>query len=174
MTRYTKTLSALTVVTAATYALLVGVGMAHLVLGPEKLQPFDLRPLGYSVQDAAQYLSLLNEDKAALYTGLLRRVDTLFPVLFGLWMGWVCWGLTRTLHPWSRVILLVAPASYTVMDLCENALVADMVLAFKTPPNPTLVSLASSYTVSKFVTLFVAFGLLLVMMIRKIGQSRLD
>lgn len=169
MTRYAKALTALTLVTLLTYGVLVGLGVMHLVLGPERLLPFDLRMLGYSPEDAAAYLAHVEAEEVALYTGTLRRLDTVFPLLFGLWMGWVLWGLTHNMHPWSRVILLVVPASFTVMDLCENALVADMLRGREAPPDAVLVALASSYTISKFVTLFVAFGLLLSMMLLKSG-----
>lgn len=175
MTRYAKALIALTLVTAVTYGVLVGVGAANLVLGEGGLKPFDLRILGYSAEDAEAYLSLLQQPEVTLYTGFLRNVDTVFPLLFGLWMGGCLWGLTRHIHPWSRVILLVVPASYTMMDLCENALVADLVRGFQGPLDAELVALASSYTISKFVTLFVAFGLLLAMMllrVRPFGEVR--
>ena len=168
MTQYAKALIALTLVTVVTYGVLVGVGAAHLVLGDAGLKPFDLRFLGYSVSEAEAYLALLDQSEVALYTGFLRNVDTVFPLLLGLWMGWCLWGLTRAMHPWSRVILLVVPASYVLMDLCENALVAEMVRGFQSPVNGDLVALASSYTISKFVTLFVAFGLLLAMMLLRV------
>ncbi|WP_127114849.1 hypothetical protein [Shimia sediminis] len=168
MKPYTKALIALTLVTAVTYGVLVGVGATHLVLGEARLKPFDLRVLGYTASDAEAYLALIKPSQVTLYTGFLRKLDTVFPLLFGLWLGWCLWGLTRRMHPWSRIILLVVPASYTLMELCENALVADMVLGFQAPVDTTLVALASSYTISKFVTLFVAFGLLLAMMLLKI------
>lgn len=169
MTSYTKALIALSLVTAVTYAVLVGVGAAHLMLGEDSLKPFDLRPLGYDHLDAETYLAMLTPEQAALYTGFLRKVDTAFPLLFGLWMGWCLWGLTHRMHPWSRVILLVIPASYTVMDLCENALISDMVKPGDVGLDAGLVALASSYTISKFVTLSVAFALLLTMMFRNAG-----
>lgn len=172
MKPYTKSLIALSLVTFATYGVLVGIGAVNLILGEDGLKPFDLRLAGYTFIEAQAYLALMNDDQAALYIGLLRRIDTVFPMLMGLWMGWCLWGLTRGIHPWSRIILMVVPASYTVMDLCENALVADMVRQGATGLEGELVSLASSYTVTKFVMLFVAFGLLIAMMIRASQESK--
>lgn len=172
MKPYTKALIALSIVTFVTYGALVAVGATNLALGEKGLLPFDLRLLGYSQGEAEAYLGLLTQAQADLYTGLLRRIDTAFPMLMGLWMGGCLWGLTRHLHPWSRVILLVVPASYTVMDLCENALVSELVRGFANRPDPGLVALASSYTITKFVTLFVAFALLLAMILRNISTSR--
>ena len=172
MKSYSKSLIALSLVTFTTYGALVWVGVTNLSLGDGSLKPFDLRFTGYTLAEAQAYLALMSADQAELYTGLLRRIDTVFPMLMGLWMGWCLWGLTRRIHPWSRVILLVVPASYTVMDLCENALVADMVRQGAAELEGELVSLASSYTITKFVMLFVAFGLLIAMMIRSAGGAR--
>lgn len=171
MKSYTKSLIALSLVTFVTYGVLAGVGVTNLTLSDEGLIPFDLRFSGYTLTEAQTYLALMNADQAALYSGFLRRIDTVFPVLMGLWMGWCLWGLTRRIHPWSRIILLVVPACYTVMDLCENALVSDMVQQGAVGVQDELVILASSYTVTKFVMLFVAFGLLIAMMIRNVGGA---
>lgn len=152
-----------TLVTASVYAVLVTLGMRHLVLGVDALLPFDLRPMGYSFLDATAYLSILPPEVAVLYTGLIRRLDTVFPLLFGLWMGMVYWRSSPWMHPWSRIILLIAPASYTIMDLVENALVSEMVTLGMSAISPEVVNLASSYTISKFVTVSVAFSVMLVM-----------
>ncbi|SHJ34983.1 hypothetical protein SAMN05444000_107152 [Shimia gijangensis] len=169
MKPYTKALIALTLVTVVTYGVLVGVGASNLTLGEDNLKPFDLRFSGYTLAEAQTYLALMTAEQSALYIGFLRYVDTAFPMLMGLWMGWCLWGLTRAVHPWSRIILLVVPASFTVMDLCENALVSDMVMRGTTGLEAGLVTLASSYTITKYVMLSVAFGLLLAMMIYKTG-----
>ncbi|PHO02986.1 hypothetical protein CSC82_13755 [Rhodobacteraceae bacterium 4F10] len=171
MSTYTKALIALSAVTLLMYSSLVATGVWHLVLGPDHLPPFDLRVLGYTYFDARAYLSLLTPEQAALYVGTLRKMDTIFPLLMGLWIGMCLWGVTRNLHPWSRLILLIAPASFTVMDLCENALIAEMVRSGPDALERDLVALASAYTMSKYVTLFVAFGLLLVMIVRTVGAT---
>lgn len=169
MKPYTKTLIALSLVTFATYGMLVWVGATYLTLGEEGLRPFDLRVLGYTAAESQRYIALLTPEQVEIYTRVLRKIDTVFPLLLALWIGWCLWGLTRSLHSWSRVILLVVPASYAVMNYCENALVADMMQQGAGGLEASTVALASSYTVSKFVMLSVAFALLLVMMIRNAG-----
>lgn len=171
MKPYTKALIVLSLVTFSTYGVLVGVGVANLTFDHAGLKPFDLRPLGYTLEDAQIYIALLTPELVALYSGFLRRVDTVFSLLMGLWLGWCLWGVTRRLHPWSRVILLVVPASFTVMDLCENALISEMVQKNVSAVGADLVSMASSYTITKFVMLSVAFGLLLTMMVRNSGVT---
>lgn len=153
MTPYRKALIALTLATMVAYAVLIGLGSRYLFLGSEGLRPFDLRILGYTYADATTYIALLTPDQAALYVGPLRMLDTVFPILFGLWMGWVQWGITRNIHPWSRVIMLIAPAGFVMMDLAENALIAEMVQTTADTLSEELVLRASSYTISKYVTL---------------------
>ena len=94
MTPYRKALIALTLATMVAYAVLIGLGSRYLFLGSEGLRPFDLRILGYTYADATTYIALLTPDQAALYVGPLRMLDTVFPILFGLWMGWLQWGIT--------------------------------------------------------------------------------
>ncbi|MEQ9694722.1 hypothetical protein [Shimia sp. SDUM112013] len=169
MSLYAKAMIALGTVTLTVYLGMVVMGARHLLLGPDNLPPFDLRVLGYTFLDALNYLELLTEEQAAFYTGRLRQLDTVFPVLMGLLMGMGLWAVTSAMHPWSRLILLVVPSSYAVMDLCENALIAEMVAQGPETLDRDLVTLASTYTMSKYVTLFVAFALLLAMIVRHFG-----
>jgi hypothetical protein len=156
VTAYARVFALLSVATGAVYVILVWLGTQHLVVGSEKLWPFDLRMLGYGFFDAKTYLMLLGQEAADFYMGPMRMLDTAFPVMLGFWMGMLWWGLTERIHPWSRVIMLIAPAAYTLMDLCENALVGEMVRLGPEGIDRDLVALASSYTVSKTVTLMVA------------------
>ena len=172
MSRYAKSFSLLSLVTVVTYAVLVTLGLNHLVVGDPPMQPFDLRMLGYTYFESTAYLEALPEAAARLYAGRLRLIDTIFPALMGLWLGWALWGLTRNVHAWSRVILMVVPGSFVVMDLCENALVSEMLRLGATQITDEMVLLASSYTVSKFVTLLVAFALLSVMIVFNVGKNR--
>ncbi|GAA6163382.1 hypothetical protein NBRC116590_10860 [Pelagimonas sp. KU-00592-HH] len=156
MTAYARVFALLSVATGAVYVISIWLGAQHLVVGSEKLWPFDQRPLGYGFFDAKTYLMLLKEEGSAFYLGPMRLLDTAFPILLGFWMGMLWWGLTTRIHPWSRVIMLIAPAAFTMMDLCENALIAEMVRLGPEGIDRDLVVLASSYTVSKYVTLLVA------------------
>ena len=126
MSRYARSFAALSVITLGVYAVLVTLGLRNLVVGDPPMQPFDLRLLGYSYFEATFYLEHLSEDAIALYAGPLRALDTVFPALMGLWLGWALWGLTRNVHAWSRVILMVVPGGYVIMDLAENALISEM------------------------------------------------
>ena len=56
MSRYAKSFSLLSVVTLVTYAVLVTLGLNHLVVGDPPMQPFDLRVLGYTYFESTAYL----------------------------------------------------------------------------------------------------------------------
>ncbi len=172
MSRYARSFAALSVITLGVYAVLVTLGLRNLVVGDPPMQPFDLRLLGYSYFEATFYLEHLSARAVALYAGPLRVLDTVFPALMGLWLGWALWGLTRNVHAWSRVILMVVPGGYVIMDLAENALISEMLHHGAGAISGELVALASSYTVTKFLTLFVAFALLSVMIVFNVGKKR--
>ncbi|MEP2532014.1 hypothetical protein [Shimia sp.] len=172
MTRYAKSLLFLSIVTLVTYLVLIVLGIRYLIVGDAGLMPFDLRFFGYTYFEATAYLAALPEASARFYTGPMRVIDTVFPALLGLWLGWALWGATRKIHAWSRVILMIVPASFILMDLAENALVGEMVDLGPTRIDDKLVALASSYTISKYVVLVVAFALLAVMIGATVNRNR--
>ena len=168
MSLSTRALIALSVVTSGVYALLIWQGVTHLGADP---RPFDLRPFGYDHEDAVAYIAALPEGAVDFYTITLRALDTVFPVLFGIWLGAMTWRFSRGVHHWSRLMLLLPAAAYAMMDLAENALVARILTAPDGMPDPALVERASAYTQSKFATLFVAMAVLLVMIVRTIKRA---
>ncbi|WP_204113419.1 hypothetical protein [Shimia biformata] len=171
MSRFAQALIALTIVTSVTYGVLIWLGTTGLVTKPEGMKPFDLRPMGYSFDEAQALLRGLDAEAIALYGGLLRRIDTAFPVLLALWLGAMTWWGSVGLNTWSRVILLVVPASYAIMDLAENALIGTMLRLGPDAITPDLVSRASSYTISKYVTVSVAFVVMIAMIIGKFRRN---
>lgn len=139
----------LTIITGATYAYLLWQG-AGLSTDDPAQNPFDTRVLGYSLDEAQSYLANLRLDQVELYLGKVRLLDTAFPVLFFFWLLLMTWVLTEGIHPWSRMMLLMPAGGYLLMDLGENALVAEM-LRSGVAVAPEIVSMASAYTVSKFI-----------------------
>lgn len=127
------------------------------------LRSFDSRVGGYTLADARDYLAGLDPGGYALYQGLARWLDLLFPALLGLSMGVFYWRVTSYLNQWSRLVLLLFPSGYVLMDLCENALIQEMLAHTAAHLDPETVSLASHFTITKFVLLAVSLlaGLLL-------------
>lgn len=145
---------ALTLVTVAVYVVLVSVGQMHLDTGDGQ-QPFDLRVLGYSAAEAQAYLDALHPVQVTFYGGILRLLDTAFPMLFGLWL----FLSARALDVRPHVLIWLGPA-YALADLTENALIAQILKWHEAQVPADLVVWASAATQAKFVLLAVTLILL--------------
>jgi hypothetical protein len=139
---------------AVAYVALIAVGQIMVTVEAAGLAPFDLRIGGYTEADAAIYLAALSEAGRAAYLGPVRVLDTIFPVLFALFLAL----LSRAV--WARggwVLAASLPALYLLFDLWENARVAAMVAE----GDPSLAGVASALTQAKFAALGVFAVLLL-------------
>ncbi len=109
------------------------------------LLPFDLRPLGYSPDEARAFLRALTPAGKAAYLGPVRITDTIFPILFTLTL---CLPLRRWL--WALPAL-----AYGLLDLAENMAVAGVLRAGPDGAEGAM-RVASALTVAKFGALAVA------------------
>lgn len=139
----------LTALTCAVYALLVWLGNQYLFAGVEELPPFDLRITGYGLQEARAYLEALHPTQVTLYAGPLRWLDTLFPLLFGLW-------ILVTLRALGRPLVARIALVYVALDLAENALIGRMLAQGAEGVSAELVGWASGLTVAKFAAVALA------------------
>ena len=114
-------------------------------------RPFDLRPTGYSLDDAAALIASLGEDGRHLYLWRQIPLDTFYPALLALWSaGAICW-FARPLRPApKRLFQTVASLAFVaaLFDYLENTLIVWML---NTAPDlsPTLVGMASLATLAK-------------------------
>lgn len=123
------------------------------------LAPFDLRPSGYTLDEARAFLAALTSDGTTLYRNVQQRLDIAYPVL-----------LAATL---VMAILLLSPAGLgrwllaatalpgMVFDYLENASVAAMLDGGAAALTPELAAAASRWTVLKSVFSTLAFVVLL-------------
>ena len=118
--------------------------------------PFDMRPMGYSLSDAQNFLGALSQDGRVFYLDVQQKLDIAYPALLGLAL---ILGLQLALRrPWGTVFGLVALMA-TAADYFENYIVAGML---QTPPDSldaATVQVASFLTMSKslgHMTCFVA------------------
>lgn len=150
--------------TLAVYAALAGVAGARLSALSGGLLPFDLRVQGYGLAEARAYLAALPPEGVALYLGLVRGLDTAFPLLMGLTLMW--W--MRPLAGAFGAVCLAAALAYVALDLGENAVVAGLLRAGPFEVDPARVAAASALTQGKFA----AFALALVLALRQIRRRR--
>jgi hypothetical protein len=100
------------------------------------LEPFDLRPFGYTPDEARALLYALSDVGRAYYADVQLQLDTAFPALYaisrGLLLLWVTApGRTaeRPLPLPARLALLVLPLATTWFDYFENEGIAAMLAA---------------------------------------------
>lgn len=123
---------------------------------------FDSRVLGYKDPAAREYLAWIAgmPDARATYLGMFRQLDTVFPVLLTVAMGGGIWLNTRSSNMVRRVLMLGAPGAYLLMDLMENARVAEMLQAGVGVADQ-VIRQASSFTMMKWTLLVVSLLVLL-------------
>lgn len=151
--------------TLAVYAVMVGVYVRPLIDLAGGAQPFDLRIQGYDWSEARSYLRALPPEGYRIAENEIRFLDTVFPILFGVWMAW----LMRPFKGVFGMVCVMAAMSYVALDLGENAFVGRLLHAGPDWAAAGDVIRASAMTQGKFVSLF----LCLVLAIRQsLGRSR--
>lgn len=116
------------------------------------LMPFDLRPFGYSAEEARAYLAAIPDEGIAIYLGPQHMLDLFFPAVLA---GMFAVG-EMILFRRAIVILLVTVAILgAVLDYAENRLVTEML---KGPdPSDALIARASLATVGKSVAAVIGY-----------------
>ena len=123
-------------VSIALWAVMMFGTLAHLAGLAGGAEPFDLRPLGYSVGEARSLLALLVEKGRAYYAEVQLALDTVYPATYALSRVLVIWWLAmpgrlrdRPLPAPLRWLLLAPPVATALLDYWENALIARMLAA---------------------------------------------
>ncbi len=154
-----------------TWALAAACFLALAVLSIGWLEPdghkvFDSRLFGYSPEQAEAYLAALGPRARALYLGLFRGLDTVFPALLAVGLAGIILQRPRGA---MRVLALGAVLLYLVADYSENALVAALL---RGGPDAQTVWWASRATLTKWASLGGAAGLAALMAWRQGKGSR--
>lgn len=140
------------------------------------LAPFDVRPTGYSFEDAQQFLSALTVDGLSVYQRAQYQLDTAFPVLQGLVLVIALRWFSQTWHVLARVVLVVFPIIGAVADYLENSAVLEMLVAGAEQVTPEMVATANGWTVIKSTTITVSMvallGFLLMALVRRLRSGK--
>lgn len=152
-------------VAMAFYGTMLGWSLPTVSAAAGGLVPFDLRPGGYSLAEAQQFLGALSADGAAFYRGVQHRLDIAFPALIGLTMFFALAALLPArLGSWRYLIALPVLLA-TAFDYVENYSVGLMLDAGAAGLTPELVATASTATQIKSVVTTVAMTAILVLLI---------
>ena len=123
------------------------------------LTPFDMRPSGYSTDEARQFLSALSDPGRAFYLETQHLLDAIYPGALGITMILAALLLYRALMRYLLICLSFVACS---ADYVENFAVADMLRAPLADVTAEMVSFAAGASVLKAGASTVVFVLLLV------------
>lgn len=159
--------------TAVVYGTMIFWAGPHIAASSGGRLPFDLHMVGYSFEEAQEFLTALTPEGAALYLGPAMWLDTFFPAMLALVLGWGSWMLLAHRGLILRIAVVVIAACYALFDYLENAAVARMLA---TPPEDlshALVETASRWTVLKFFFVDAAITVICVLLVvRLIARFR--
>jgi hypothetical protein len=110
---------------------------------------FDARIMGYSVEDATDYVTNITPEGRLFYFEVQQRLDNFFPALLAITLMITLYRLAPKLP-----VLYLFPISGAVFDYYENAAVAQIMLT--DAPDKGLVAVASLLTGLKFASIAIS------------------
>jgi len=142
------------------------------------LMPFDLRPTGYSLEDAKQFLGALSADGMSVYQGAQNQLDTAYPALQGVVLVIALRWFSQNWPVLARVVLVVFPIIGAAADYLENAAVSKMLIAGAEQVTAEMVAAANGWTVIKStaitVSMLALLGFLLVALVRRLRSGKAE
>lgn len=138
--------------------------------------PFDMRPGGYSFEEAVGFVSAIDANGRDFYLNTQHLLDTFYPALLAASLAI---GFFRLLPRYWGWLMATISIMAGVFDYLENAAVANMLMIAPGDLTPDLVSTASNWTIVKSVstavallTLVILLGLNTVQWIRKRASEK--
>jgi hypothetical protein len=124
------------IVSFALWGVMVFWTLAYLRRTAGGLEPFDLRPFGYTPEEARKLLYALSSIGRKYYADVQLQLDTAFPAVYALSRGLLLLWVTapgrtaaRPLPLPARLVLLILPLATAWFDYFENEGIAAMLAA---------------------------------------------
>jgi hypothetical protein len=143
------------VVSIALWAFMVFWTLAYLRQISGGLEPFDLRPFGYTFEEARAFLFAISDIGRNYYLDVQLQVDTVYPFVYALSRGLLLLWVTqagrtseRPLPFAARAALLILPVATAGFDYAENQGIETMLTA-GARLTPEMVASASFWTQAK-------------------------
>lgn len=131
------------------------------------LAPFDLRPAGYTFEEAMAFLTALSPEGRDFYRTVQHRLDLVFPgLLAATILLAIAALLPGRLGRW-RFVLPLPVVLAAAFDWAENADVGKMLAAGAEGVTPEMVAAASRWSVLKAGVSTVAYSGLLILLLWK-------
>ena len=124
---------ALLVASGLVWAVMFFGPLAHLSRLAGGASPFDIRPMGYSHDEAYAFLNAIGEQGRRYYANRELLLNTFYPPLYAISRGLALWWLTMPGRlrdapvPLSwRYVLIAVPIIMASLDVVENGCIARM------------------------------------------------
>ena len=177
MTKGWKLYWLLVVATLAVYFAMVLWSLPAVSLAAGGLMPFDMRPSGYSFDEALAFVIAITPEGSSFYQNTQQLLDTTYPAMLATVLAIALWNLARRFPTWMRWLLVALPVVGSLADYLENAAVSRMLDAGASGLTADMVSAASRWTLIKSgmtgVGMLVLLGLLIGLAARKLFKGKL-
>lgn len=170
MRRATRPFWLLFALTLAIYLVMVGWSLPKIAADAGGLVAFDLRPAGYSHEEARAFLTMLSAEGTDFYLDVQHRLDLAYPALLAATLFFAVLLLTPARWGWLRWLLALVAVPAAVFDYLENGAVASMLEAGAGGLTAEMVEAASFYTRLK--SLFGALSMTIVLVLLGIWTWR--
>lgn len=132
---------------AAVYAAMLFWTLPTITADAGGLAPFDMRPLGYSFDEAKAFLAALSEYGRLLYRHVQLFLDLLYPALLAATL--ILATILLTASGWLRRLLIVPAVLGMAFDYLENFSIIRMLEAGADGLTEALAGEASRWTILK-------------------------
>jgi len=143
------------IVSIALWAYMVFWTLAYLKRIAGGLAPFDMRPFGYTFEEARAFIFAIGDIGRNYYLDVQLQIDTVYPGVYALSRGLLLlWATSpgrtseRSLPFAARAALLALPLATAAFDYAENQGIAAMLTA-GARLTPDMVAWASFWTQAK-------------------------
>ena len=123
--------------------------------------PFDMRPSGYSYEEALAFLEAINDSGRNFYLGTQHVLDFFYPSLLAVTLAIPLIHLMPRYFGWPLAAIAIGAAA---SDHFENSAVAVMLKLGPASITESMVSTASTWTMAKSVSTTIASAALLIVL----------
>ncbi len=152
------------IVTITNYLVMVLWSLPKISFMANGKVPFDMRPGGYSFEEALVFLTTIDASGRDFYLNTQQLLDSFYPVLLSITLAIGLVNLVPRYWGWIAATIAVLAG---IFDYLENATVAKMLSIAPTHLTPDLVSSASNWTLAKSVSTTIASLILVLSLIIK-------
>ena len=151
-------------VTLAVYGVMIFWSIPRISSQAGGLAVFDMRPGGYSFEDAKAFLAALSPEGAAFYIDVQHQLDTAYPALLALTLGWSILRLAPARWGLWRWLLAATALPGMAFDYWENLNVSEMLKLGASGITPLMVEAASFHSQVKAAASTISMTILLVLL----------